>query len=531
MSLSAFEISATRVRRPIDPREGKRSATRPELPGKNEDYDVKRIVPGNSVRALTNKPRSMFMKVSIALSFLAVGLAFAAIRGPGEYNGVVIFDRWGGCHLFSGVYDMEVSEKVKEVLRPYNNQAILVDAKEVWQPMNPGDGLITKLEVLGPAEEPRTKTGGNAPPLLDGLVLSASPNFSERDRDEFVITLRNNGPGSREIDMGALGPTLFAKKSGNVCESLTPSDGPSYAAATRRSIPFLYSASANSCGSGDKQVRIRLFLEPGIGFPNRRSLAAGEAIEIPIRFELTPGEYEFVAGYGGGVHASRCLATNRFGFSVDVAGRAHLVGDAVKANLNRSPARTGPVCGKVEQTGAKGPSRPTVYLWPYPLDNRQPRAVRSTVADSAGFFHFKGIRDGKYVLTATLQGPAAVLAGTIGAPHAADAPGLSLPAASGECSLRIRVTPQNAYSVIGHTEPNPAAAPLRKVQVRMISGDAYPFEAETTVQPDGRYLFHNLPEGDYQFFAGWTGSGFKLTGDIEDFNVPIRWPDPKSPVQ
>ena len=184
------------------------------------------------------------MRVLIALSFLTVGLApsaFAAVRGPGKYNGVVIFDRWDGCHLFGGVYDMEVSEKVKELLRPYDGQAILVDAKEVLQPMNPGDGLITKLDVLGPAEEPNTKTGGNAPPLLDGLVVTATPNFREGGHDEFVITLRNTGPAPRDIDMGALGPTLFAKKSGNDCLEFmgSPSDGPSYAAATRRSIPFL----------------------------------------------------------------------------------------------------------------------------------------------------------------------------------------------------------------------------------------------------------------------------------------------------
>src|ERR1700693_3441510 len=138
---------------------------------------------------------SIFVKVLIALSLLTAGLApsaFSAIRGPGKYNGVVIFDRWDGCHLFGGVYDMEVSEKVKELLRPYNGQAILVDAKEVFQPMNPGDGLTTKLEVLGPAEEPNTKTVGNAPPLLDGLVLTAAPNFREGGHNEFVITLRNS---------------------------------------------------------------------------------------------------------------------------------------------------------------------------------------------------------------------------------------------------------------------------------------------------------------------------------------------------
>jgi hypothetical protein len=61
------------------------------------------------------------MKVWTALSVLTAVLApcaFSGIRAAGKYNGIVIFDRWDGCHLFGGVYDMEVSEQVKELLRP-----------------------------------------------------------------------------------------------------------------------------------------------------------------------------------------------------------------------------------------------------------------------------------------------------------------------------------------------------------------------------------------------------------------------------
>jgi len=50
----------------------------------------------------------------------------AGIRDPGKYNGVVIFDRWGGCVLFSGVYLLYVSEAVKNQLRPYEGQAVRV---------------------------------------------------------------------------------------------------------------------------------------------------------------------------------------------------------------------------------------------------------------------------------------------------------------------------------------------------------------------------------------------------------------------
>jgi hypothetical protein len=28
---------------------------------------------------------------------------------PGKYTGIVIFDHWGACHLYSGVYVLEIS--------------------------------------------------------------------------------------------------------------------------------------------------------------------------------------------------------------------------------------------------------------------------------------------------------------------------------------------------------------------------------------------------------------------------------------
>jgi hypothetical protein len=64
----------------------------------------------------------------------------AGIRGPGKYNGVVFYDRWDNCYLFSGVYLMYVSDRVKENLRSYSGRSIEIDAKEVHQPINPGDG-------------------------------------------------------------------------------------------------------------------------------------------------------------------------------------------------------------------------------------------------------------------------------------------------------------------------------------------------------------------------------------------------------
>src|SRR5690349_24452373 len=87
-----------------------------------------------------------FLLVLLMSSFLIAG-----IRGPGRYSGVVFFDRWGGCILFSGVYLMYISEEVKDSLRSYEGQAIGIDAQQVVQPLNPGDGLIKRFKIVGPA--------------------------------------------------------------------------------------------------------------------------------------------------------------------------------------------------------------------------------------------------------------------------------------------------------------------------------------------------------------------------------------------
>jgi hypothetical protein len=110
--------------------------------------------------------------------------AFAGIRGPGKYAGVVIFDRWKSCILFSGVYLMYISENVKEGLREYEGQAILLDALEVRQPKNPGDGLITKYKVLGPA--PHAASHSVVPTVPEGLVLTANGPFDDRYFNSWV---------------------------------------------------------------------------------------------------------------------------------------------------------------------------------------------------------------------------------------------------------------------------------------------------------------------------------------------------------
>ena len=66
---------------------------------------------------------------------------------------MVVFDRWDGCTLYSGIYVMYISERVKNKLRKQAGKSVQIDAIKVHQPKNPGDGLITEFTYLGPAPQ------------------------------------------------------------------------------------------------------------------------------------------------------------------------------------------------------------------------------------------------------------------------------------------------------------------------------------------------------------------------------------------
>src|SRR5690242_15599258 len=147
----------------------------------------------------------LYLPVTVLLFLLATS-ALGGDRGPGKYAGIVIFDRWDTCYLYSGTYLMHISDKTKEVLRVYEGKSILIDAKEVFQPINPGDGLITKFEVLGDAE---TKTDL---PELRGLKLVAIPAFGNDQKPRFRLEIENQGKENASFTTENIAPTLLGLK-------------------------------------------------------------------------------------------------------------------------------------------------------------------------------------------------------------------------------------------------------------------------------------------------------------------------------
>lgn len=286
---------------------------------------------------------------SLLLSGMVTVAALAGIRGPGIYSGVVIFDRWGACHLYSGVYIMEVAESAKELLRPYGGKPVRVDAKDVWQPVNPGDGLIRKLAVLGAAPEPES-VEVNRPPSLDGLDLKVSANFAAPAGPELMIEVRNTVNEKRSVRMDALAPTLFAKKQRP--EPFVVSDGPSFPVITGVSVALMNRQAAAPAFAARGSIRTaRLWLPPGSAIPDRVDLDPNQSINVRLQFDLPPGEYEFLAGYGGGVHAARALVSNRIAFDVGVYGGPQLAGLAAAPVQATPPAPGAVVTGVVRAAG------------------------------------------------------------------------------------------------------------------------------------------------------------------------------------
>ena len=258
-------------------------------------------------------------RLRASLVFLAIlsAVAFAGIRGPGKYCGVVVYDRWDSCTLYSGVYLMYISEGVKAKLREHAGKCVRIDAKKVHQPVNPGDGLISDLVLLGPAPPAKDWVS------LDGLELRAVPAFANGERPRITIAIRNSADKDVKVFAGQFAPTLLTKKADNKFKFI-PSDGPSFAVITRHAFSAGPDNEPRTSGRGIENGQSYAW-SIDAPLPDTFILKPREERTVTMSLELPQGEYDFLAGYGGGVHEGKCLATNLVAFDVDHEGKAILV--------------------------------------------------------------------------------------------------------------------------------------------------------------------------------------------------------------
>ena len=257
-------------------------------------------------------PRFLLYGLSVLLIVAAVfGVqAFAGIRGPGKYSGVVVFDRWDSCFLLSGPYITYVSKEIKEDLRPYRGRSMQVDATEVWQPENPGDALIRKYEILGPAPEPKWTA-------LDGLELIAAADFGFPSKPIFTIEIRNSSASSLLIDASVAAPVLLSDEG----REFGPSDDASWAVITRSDLGLAPTAQ-HQVSVDEKVFRWNYSVDEPIPASKRIELAPGQSFKRRITFRVSPGHYQFMFAYGGGVLEERSIASNAISFDVDASGVA-----------------------------------------------------------------------------------------------------------------------------------------------------------------------------------------------------------------
>jgi hypothetical protein len=245
----------------------------------------------------------------IAAVFCVFAPVEAGLRTPGKYCGVVIFDRWGGCTLYSGIYVMYVSEKTKQVLRECSGKPVQIDAQEIHQPLNPGDGRISKLKYLGAA----LKNQNSVP--LDSIHLVTSVAAGEDGKAVGTITVLNKGEAPVEIQSQELALTLLKKRKGPA-EPLWASDGPSFALITRQSFEINGSTPrVQAKGVEDGEPYSWSTGKENV-LPHSFTLAPMDKKQVRVRFEIPDGEYDLLCGYGGGVHEEHCLASNLSAFDV-----------------------------------------------------------------------------------------------------------------------------------------------------------------------------------------------------------------------
>lgn len=257
-------------------------------------------------------PRFVFRKLILIALLAAVSgsllIVHASMRGRGKYCGVVVFDRWDTCLLLSGHYITYVSDSIKEELRPYRDQAMEVDASDVKQAGNPGDALIRKYTIIGPA------TKDSQEQATEGVRILVKPDF-DRDRAiAFLITIENSADSPIQIHSDTIGPTLLGLKSENIL--VDPSDGRSTAWITRGNLVTL--SSWRSTIDHHPTISVSYSVDPKM--PEQLNLNPGESKQVRVILKVPAGPYQFLVGLGGGVHEGRSVASNAISFHVDSDG-------------------------------------------------------------------------------------------------------------------------------------------------------------------------------------------------------------------
>ena len=265
--------------------------------------------------------------LALLLLLASAAGAAAGIRGPGKYSGVVVFDRWDTCYVYDGVFLMYVSEKVKERLRRYEGRYVEVNAKEVVQPLNPGDARVMKFDLLS-VSPPRPR-----PPRFKNLKVTAEPLFEPGRKPRFALAVQNLGGEDVKVKQSSIAPTLLGEKDEG--DLFSPSDGKSEARITRCGLDSAklfhreYSAAVEKPGGQQATVtrRFGFEVEDAESLADELLVPAGQTVRVTVALDAPPGDYDFLFACDVGTVENRRIASNIVSFNVSGDGSVSLLND------------------------------------------------------------------------------------------------------------------------------------------------------------------------------------------------------------
>ncbi len=258
--------------------------------------------------------RNKILLICLLFALFPVFQGLSEVAFPGNYAGIPIYDRWGGCYLYSGYCAAYVSEKVKQQLRPYEGKCVKVDVQKVYQPMNPGS---CRFEKIGDVQliQNKTKYDDN----FDDLKLSSTASVEDNGNITIVMSMFNPTDKPILIYRGNIGFVLLKKSSNWRWKNAAP-DGPSVIFTMTE-----FEVGGNEPRFSIKSQRFAWSLDNVSGLTHRFVLGANMKKSILVKFEkLPPGEYDFICGYGENFSGSN-VASNLTAFDIDSKGKGKII--------------------------------------------------------------------------------------------------------------------------------------------------------------------------------------------------------------
>jgi hypothetical protein len=150
-------------------------------------------------KEMSRLQRHVFAATAVLLVLSARPLR-AEMLGPGTYHGYAAIDRWGQNVFHTGPYHLFLNEEAAAELKPYRGQRLTLKVTGLWQPMNPGAGLIAEVGSVAVDDSPE-------------VTLTVRPEGRKAVQGHgfaFLLRVENQSPDPVTLHPGILGACLVS---------------------------------------------------------------------------------------------------------------------------------------------------------------------------------------------------------------------------------------------------------------------------------------------------------------------------------